>query len=53
MYISKSTYGGLDWHDSYTVYRQLTDKNSYCIEEQRFLILLPETLPAPIPMWKI
>lgn len=44
MYISTSTYGGIDWHDSYTVYRQLKDKDSYCIEEQ----MVPDMIAGDI-----
>lgn len=34
MYINISTYGGIDWHDSFTVYLQLKVDDSYFIEEQ-------------------
>ena len=29
MYITASTYGGMDWHDSRTIYEQLKGSGSY------------------------
>ena len=32
MYITASTYGGIDWHDSRTIHEQLKSNGSYNIE---------------------
>ena len=34
MYITTSTYGGIDWHDSRTIYEQLKINGSYNIAEE-------------------
>lgn len=44
MYISTSTYGGIDWHDSHTVYEQLKSNNSYNIKEE----MVPEAIADDI-----
>lgn len=40
MYITASTYGGIDWHDSHTIHEQLGSGGSYNIEED----LIPEAI---------
>ena len=35
MYITASTYGGMDWHDSRTIYEQLKGSGSYDIREDK------------------
>ena len=44
MYISTSTYGGIDWHDSHTIYEQLKSNNSYNIKEE----MVPEAIADDI-----
>lgn len=44
MYISTSTYGGIDWHDSRTIYEQLKINGSYNIAEDK----VPETIADDI-----
>ena len=44
MYISTSTYGGMDWHDSHTIYEQLKSDNSYNIKEE----MVPEAIADDI-----
>lgn len=44
MYISTSTYGGMDWHDSHTIYEQLKSNNSYNIKEE----MVPEAIADDI-----
>lgn len=44
MYISASTYGGIDWHDSRTIYEQLKYNDSYSIHET----LIPQVIADDI-----
>ncbi len=44
MYITASTYGGMDWHDSRTIYEQLKGSGSYDIREDK----VPEAIADDI-----
>lgn len=44
MYITASTYGGIDWHDSRTIHEQLKCNGSYNIEEEK----VPEAIADDI-----
>lgn len=44
MYITASTYGGIDWHDSRTVHEQLKSNGSFNIREDK----VPETIADDI-----
>ena len=44
MYITSSTYGGIDWHDSRTIYEQLKSGGSYDIREE----MVPEAIADDI-----
>ena len=44
MYITTSTYGGIDWHDSHTINEQLKINGSYNIEEE----MVPEAIADDI-----
>ena len=44
MYITTSTYGGIDWHDSRTIYEQLKSGGSYNIGEE----MVPEAIADDI-----
>lgn len=44
MYITASTYGGIDWHDSRTIHQQLKSSGSYNIEKGK----VPETIADDI-----
>ena len=44
MYITTSTYGGIDWHDSRTIYEQLKINGSYNIAEE----MVPEAIADDI-----
>lgn len=44
MYITTSTYGGIDWHDSRTIYEQLKSGGSYNIREE----MVPEAIADDI-----
>lgn len=44
MYITASTYGGVDWHDSRTIYEQLKSNGSYNIGKE----VVPEVIADDI-----
>ena len=44
MYISTSTYGGMDWHDSRTIHEQVKSNGSYDIREE----MVPEAIADDI-----
>lgn len=44
MYITASTYGGIDWHDSRTIYEQLRNNGSLNIGDEQ----IPETIADDI-----
>ena len=44
MYITASTYGGIDWHDSRTIHEQLKSNGSYNIEKDK----VPEAIADDI-----
>ena len=44
MYITASTYGGIDWHDSRTIYEQLKNNGSYNIRKE----VVPEVIADDI-----
>ena len=44
MYITASTYGGIDWHDSRTIYEQLRNNSSYNIGKE----VVPEVIADDI-----
>lgn len=44
MYITASTYGGIDWHDSHTIYEQLKSNGSYNIGKE----MVPEAIADDI-----
>lgn len=44
MYITASTYGGMDWHDSRTINEQLKSNGSYDIREDK----VPEAIADDI-----
>ena len=44
MYISTSTYGGMDWHDSRTIHEQVKSNGSYNIREE----MVPEAIADDI-----
>ena len=44
MYITASTYGGIDWHDSRTINEQLKSSGSYDIDDA----LVPEVIADDI-----
>ncbi len=44
MYITASTYGGIDWHDSHTIYEQLRNNGSFNIVAEQ----VPETIADDI-----
>lgn len=52
MYISTSTYGGMDWHDSHTIYEQLKSNNSYNIKEEMVPEAIADDIAKDFPMWK-
>lgn len=49
MYISKSTYGGIDWHDSRTIYKQLKFNSSYKIEEDKVPQAIADDIAKDFP----
>ena len=44
MYITASTYGGIDWHDSRTIYEQLRNNSSFNIGKE----VVPEVIADDI-----
>lgn len=44
MYITASTYGGIDWHDSRTILEQLKNNGSFNIKAEQ----VPETITDDI-----
>ncbi len=44
MYITVSTYGGIDWHDSHIIYEQLSNNGSFSIEAEQ----VPEAIADDI-----
>ena len=44
MYITASTYGGIDWHDSRTIYEQLRNNGSFNIGKE----VVPEVIADDI-----
>lgn len=49
MYISKSTYGGIDWHDSSTTYEQLKINGSYKIGKDKALEAVADDIAKSFP----
>lgn len=56
MYISKSTYGGIDWHDARTVYKQLKSNGSCNIEGDKVSKAIADDIAREFPyvknIWK-
>lgn len=49
MYISTSTYGGIDWHDSSTIYKQLKSNGSYKIGENEVSEAIADDIAKDFP----
>lgn len=52
MYISTSTYGGIDWHDSRTIYEQLKYNDSYNIGEDKVPEAIADDIAKDFPYMK-
>ena len=49
MYITASTYGGIDWHDSRTIHEQLKSNGSYNIEKDKIPEAIAEDIAKGFP----
>ena len=49
MYITASTYGGIDWHDSRTIHEQLKSNGSYNIEKDKVPEAIAEDIAKDFP----
>lgn len=49
MYITASTYGGIDWHDSRTIYKQLKNNGSYNIREEMVSEVIADDIAKDFP----
>ena len=49
MYITTSTYGGIDWHDSRIIYEQLKFNDSYNIGEEMVLEAIADAIAKDFP----
>ena len=49
MYITASTYGGIDWHDSRTIHEQLKSNGSYNIEKDKIPEAIAEDIAKNFP----
>ena len=49
MYITASTYGGIDWHDSCTIHEQLKSNGSYNIEKDKIPEAIAEDIARNFP----
>ena len=49
MYITASTYGGIDWHDSRTIHEQLKSNGSYNIEKDKVPEAIAEDIAKGFP----
>ena len=49
MYITASTYGGIDWHDSRTIHEQLKSNGSYNIEKDKIPEAIAEDIAKDFP----
>lgn len=49
MYITASTYGGIDWHDSRTIHEQLKSNGSYNIEKDKVPEAIADDIAGDFP----
>ncbi|NBI85537.1 hypothetical protein D3Z47_04660 [Lachnospiraceae bacterium] len=49
MYITASTYGGIDWHDSRTIHEQLKSSGSYNIEKDKVPEAIADDIAGDFP----
>ena len=49
MYITVSTYGGIDWHDSRTIHEQLKSNGSYNIEKDKVPEAIADDIAGDFP----
>lgn len=49
MYITASTYGGIDWHDSRTIHEQLRNNGSFNIEDEQVLETIADDIAKDFP----
>ncbi len=49
MYITASTYGGIDWHDSRTVHEQLKSNGSFNIREDKVVETIADDIASDFP----